>query len=42
MMTAFTTISGMVSIAREQVVGLERLSPLADVKILFNFLSVYF
>ncbi len=33
MMTAFGTIAGMVPIALEQAVGLERLSPLADVAI---------
>ena len=33
MMTAFATIAGMVPIALEQAVGLERLSPLADVAI---------
>ena len=33
MMTAFGTIAGMIPIALEQAVGLERLSPLADVAI---------
>ena len=33
MMTAFATIAGMIPIAAEQAVGLERLSPLADVAI---------
>lgn len=33
MMTAFATIAGMIPIAMEQAVGLERLSPLADVAI---------
>jgi len=33
MMTAFSTIAGMIPIALEQAVGLERLSPLADVAI---------
>jgi multidrug efflux pump subunit AcrB len=33
MMTAFGTIAGMIPIAMEQAVGLERLSPLADVAI---------
>jgi len=33
MMTAFATIAGMIPIALEQAVGLERLSPLADVAI---------
>jgi len=33
MMTAFGTIAGMLPIALEQAVGLERLSPLADVAI---------
>jgi multidrug efflux pump subunit AcrB len=33
MMTAFATIAGMVPIAMEKAVGLERLSPLADVAI---------
>ncbi|NPA29147.1 MAG: efflux RND transporter permease subunit [Epsilonproteobacteria bacterium] len=33
MMTAFGTIAGMIPIATEQAVGLERLSPLADVAI---------
>ncbi len=33
MMTAFGTIAGMVPIALEQAIGLERLSPLADVAI---------
>lgn len=33
MMTAFATIAGMIPIALEQAVGLERLSPLADVTI---------
>ena len=33
MMTAFGTIAGMVPIALEQAVGLERFSPLADVAI---------
>jgi multidrug efflux pump subunit AcrB len=33
MMTAFGTIAGMVPIALEQAVGLERMSPLADVAI---------
>ncbi|MBD3750406.1 MAG: efflux RND transporter permease subunit [Sphingobacteriales bacterium] len=33
MMTAFATIAGMVPIAMEHAVGLERLSPLADVAI---------
>lgn len=33
LMTAFGTIAGMVPIALEQAVGLERLSPLADVAI---------
>ena len=33
MMTAFGTIAGMVPIALEQAVGLERLSPLADVAV---------
>ena len=33
MMTAFGTIDGMIPIALEQAVGLERLSPLADVAI---------
>jgi multidrug efflux pump subunit AcrB len=33
MMTAFATIAGMLPIALEQAVGLERLSPLADVAI---------
>ena len=33
MMTAFGTIAGMVPIALEQAVGLERLSPLSDVAI---------
>jgi multidrug efflux pump subunit AcrB len=33
MMTAFGTVAGMVPIALEQAVGLERLSPLADVAI---------
>ncbi len=33
MMTAFGTISGMVPIALERAVGLERLSPLADVAV---------
>ncbi len=33
MMTAFATIAGMVPIALEEAVGLERLSPLADVAI---------
>jgi Cu/Ag efflux pump CusA len=32
-MTAFGTIAGMIPIAMEQAVGLERLSPLADVAI---------
>ncbi len=33
MMTAFGTIAGMIPIALEQAVGLERLSPLADVAV---------
>jgi len=33
MMTAFATIAGMIPIAMEQAVGLEKLSPLADVAI---------
>ena len=33
MMTAFGTIAGMIPIALEQAIGLERLSPLADVAI---------
>jgi multidrug efflux pump subunit AcrB len=33
MMTAFATIAGMIPIAMETAVGLERLSPLADVAI---------
>ena len=33
MMTAFATIAGMIPIAMEKAVGLERLSPLADVAI---------
>jgi len=33
MMTAFATIAGMIPIALEEAVGLERLSPLADVAI---------
>jgi multidrug efflux pump subunit AcrB len=33
MMTAFGTIAGMIPIALERAVGLERLSPLADVAI---------
>jgi multidrug efflux pump subunit AcrB len=33
MMTAFGTIAGMIPIAAEQAVGLERLSPLADVAV---------
>ena len=33
MMTAFGTIAGMIPIALEMAVGLERLSPLADVAI---------
>ena len=33
MMTTFGTIAGMIPIALEQAVGLERLSPLADVAI---------
>ena len=33
MMTSFGTIAGMLPIALEQAVGLERLSPLADVAI---------
>ncbi len=33
MMTAFGTVAGMIPIALEQAVGLERLSPLADVAI---------
>ena len=33
MMTAFATIAGMIPIAMERAVGLERLSPLADVAI---------
>ncbi len=33
MMTAFGTIAGMVPIALEQAIGLERLSPLADVAV---------
>jgi multidrug efflux pump subunit AcrB len=33
LMTAFGTIAGMIPIAMEQAVGLERLSPLADVAI---------
>lgn len=33
MMTAFGTFAGMIPIALEQAVGLERLSPLADVAI---------
>jgi multidrug efflux pump subunit AcrB len=33
MMTAFATSAGMIPIALEQAVGLERLSPLADVAI---------
>jgi multidrug efflux pump subunit AcrB len=33
MMTAFATIAGMIPIALEHAVGLERLSPLADVAI---------
>ena len=33
MMTAFGTIAGMIPVALEQAVGLERLSPLADVAI---------
>jgi len=33
MMTAFATIAGMIPIATEMAVGLERLSPLADVAI---------
>jgi multidrug efflux pump subunit AcrB len=33
MMTAFATIAGMIPIAMEHAVGLERLSPLADVAI---------
>lgn len=33
MMTAFATIAGMIPIALEQAIGLERLSPLADVAI---------
>ncbi len=33
MMTAFGTIAGMIPIAMEQAVGLERLSPLADVAV---------
>ena len=33
MMTAFATIAGMIPIAAEMAVGLERLSPLADVAI---------
>jgi len=33
MMTAFATIAGMIPIAAEQAVGLERFSPLADVAI---------
>ena len=33
MMTAFGTIAGMIPIAAEQAIGLERLSPLADVAI---------
>jgi Cu/Ag efflux pump CusA len=32
-MTAFGTIAGMIPIALENAVGLERLSPLADVAI---------
>ncbi len=32
-MTTFGTIAGMVPIALEQAIGLERLSPLADVAI---------
>ncbi len=33
MMTAFGTIAGMIPIALERAVGLERLSPLADVAV---------
>jgi Cu/Ag efflux pump CusA len=33
MMPAFATIAGMIPIAMETAVGLERLSPLADVAI---------
>jgi Cu/Ag efflux pump CusA len=33
MMTAFGTIAGMIPIALEQAIGLERLSPIADVAI---------
>jgi len=33
MMTAFATIAGMIPIASEQAIGLERLSPLADVAV---------
>jgi multidrug efflux pump subunit AcrB len=33
MMTAFGTIAGMIPIALEQAVGLERLSPIADIAI---------
>ena len=33
MMTTFGTIAGMLPIALEEAVGLERLSPLADVSI---------
>jgi len=33
MMTAFSTIAGMIPIALEQAIGLERLSPIADVAI---------
>ena len=32
-MTAFGTIAGMIPIALEQAIGLERLSPIADVAI---------
>jgi len=41
MMTAFGTIAGMIPIALEQAVGLERLSPLADVAIGGLFIGTF-
>jgi Cu/Ag efflux pump CusA len=41
MMTAFGTIAGMIPIALEQAIGLERLSPIADVAIGGLFIGTF-
>jgi multidrug efflux pump subunit AcrB len=41
MMTAFGTIAGMIPIALEQAIGLERLSPIADIAIGGLFIGTF-